>query len=57
MKKTLCITVIALLALTGCSVAKPTVIDRNAVLRLLYAQRKEMAAEVEYRKYLVELDK
>jgi len=48
------LTVIALLALTGCSVAKPPVIDRNTVLRLLYAQRKEMAAEVEYKKYLME---
>ncbi len=48
----ICLIVIALLALTGCSVAKPPVIDRNAVLRLLYAQRKEMAAEVEYKRYL-----
>lgn len=46
------LTMIALLALTGCSVAKPPVMDRNTVLRLLYAQRKEIAAEVEYKRYL-----
>lgn len=48
------LTVIALLALTGCSATKPPVIDRNTVLRLLYAQRQEMAAEVEYKKLELE---
>lgn len=59
-KRLIHLTVIALKALTGCSVAKQPpkpVIDRNTVLRLLYAQRKEMAAEVEYKKYLAGLDK
>ena len=52
MKRTIYLTAIALLAIAGCSVAKRPVIDRNTVLRHLYAQRKEMAAEVEYKKYL-----
>ena len=52
MKKIICLIAITLLALAGCSVAKRPVIDRMAVIELLYAQRKEIAAEVEYKRYL-----
>ncbi len=45
-KRLIYLIVIALLALTGCSVAKRPVIE------MLYAQRREMAAEVEYKRYL-----
>ena len=61
MKRLICLTGIALLALTGCSVAERPVLDRNSpeyqmVLERLYSQRKEMTAEVSYRKYLERLE-
>lgn len=48
--------VLLLVFIAGCSVAERPVMDRNTVLRILYAQRQEMAAEVEYKKYLMELE-
>lgn len=56
MKKIKILTVLLLVCLSGCSVAERPVMDRNTVLRILYAQRQEMAAEVEYKKYLMELE-
>lgn len=52
MEKIKYLIVLVLMALAGCSVAERPVIDRMAVIELLYAQRKEMAAEVEYKRYL-----
>ena len=55
MKKIRYLTVLLLVALAGCSAAKRPVITndmRMKVIERLYAQRKEMAAEVEYKRYL-----
>lgn len=61
MKRIICLTVIVLLAIAGCSVAERPVLDRNSpeyqmVLRRLYSQRKEMTADVSYREYLDRLE-
>lgn len=51
----ICLVLLAIAyAVCGCTIAsKPTTFDRNDVLRHLFANRKEMAAEVEYKRYLV----
>lgn len=61
MKRTICLIVIALLAIAGCSVAERPVLDRNSpeyqmVLERLFSQRKEMTAEVSYWEYLENKD-
>lgn len=61
MKWLICLIGIALLALTGCSVAEQPVLDRNSpkyqmVLERLFSQRKEMTADVSYREYLENKD-
>ena len=62
MKKIILLIALVLTALAGCSVPERPVIDRNSpeyqmVLKMLFAARKEMAAEVEYKKYLRELER
>ena len=60
MKRLIYLIVLLLTALAGCLVAKRPMIDnktRMMVLERLYAQRKEMAAEVEYKRYLAQENK
>ena len=55
MKKIRYLTVLLLMALAGCSVAERPMITndmRMKVIERFYAQRKELAAEVEYKRYL-----